>query len=313
MRKSNGRFGYGRGGSGTVTVIEEPVLRSYRRKAKAVYIITWIAAGLLAFAVLDARLHFIAAALAGAAIGWIAGAAAGLVVTAWPVLRAIWWWLPEITAVAGTAIGWMELAAHAGLIIRVAVVVLVLGVPSAVRPLRRGVIALAWCQVSRHRVRSCFSEFIITNRYGTLPLILGARPTPAGERLWIWLRPGLSPQDVQDRAGKIAATCWAATVVIDQARASNSALLRLDIKRRDPLTGSVSSPLTAMAAGFTARRRPAPQAVPGALDLPDVAPADVTPAKPSRPQWPTAPAPAPAVKDTSLVPAADQDDITDWI
>jgi hypothetical protein len=49
--------------------------------------------------------------------------------------------------------------------------------------------ALAWCQISRHRIRTCFYEFIITSRTGTLPLILGARPTPAGERLWVFCAP----------------------------------------------------------------------------------------------------------------------------
>ena len=40
MPNSN-RGAFGRG-NGTITVIEEPVLRSYRRKAKIVFYVTWM-------------------------------------------------------------------------------------------------------------------------------------------------------------------------------------------------------------------------------------------------------------------------------
>ena len=36
----NSNRGFGRG-NGTVTVIEQPVMRSYRRKAKIVFYVTW--------------------------------------------------------------------------------------------------------------------------------------------------------------------------------------------------------------------------------------------------------------------------------
>ena len=99
------------------------------------------------------------------------------------MLRAIWWWLPELAVTGGLATGWVELAGHTALV-------------APPHPHRRhgrrsrplsgrcgaASTALAWCLVSRHRIRTCFSEFIITNRTGSLPLILGARPTPAGER-----------------------------------------------------------------------------------------------------------------------------------
>ena len=43
MPNSN-RGSFGRG-TGTITVIEEPVLRSYRRKAKIVFYLTWVIVG----------------------------------------------------------------------------------------------------------------------------------------------------------------------------------------------------------------------------------------------------------------------------
>ena len=193
-----------------------------------------------------------------------------------------------------------------------------MGVPAAVAPVRRYLYALAWCQISRHRIRTCFNEFIVTNRTGTLPLILGARPTPAGERLWVFLRPGLSIDDIQDRADKLAAGCWANTVIADQANPSNSALVRIDIKRRDPLTQAVTSPLMAVFGGMIPARKPSSAPAPADLDLTDVLEADVIIApkngtvpgngSTARPKWPNPPArrdPEPA--------STEADDLADWI
>jgi len=314
MPKSNSRLPFGRG-SGTVTVIEEPVLRSYTRKAKIVFWITWAAVALLAATVLASRWHPIVALFAGGLIALVPAFLAAAVVAAWPVIRAIWWWLPELLLVAGVITGWMELADHTTLWPRLIITAAIVGVPAAIGPVRRGIYALAWCQVSRHRIRACCSEFIITNRTGSLPFILGARPTPAGERLWIWLRPGLALADIHDRLDKIAAACWATAVIADQANPSNSALIRIDIKRRDPLTGRIGSPLTALAGGIIPARKTAGPAVQAGLDLPDIEPADVTVGKPAsarpaasvsrqRPQWPDKP---------SRNSADAEDDINDWI
>ena len=48
------RGAFGRG-TGTITVIEEPVLRSYRRKAKIVFYLTWVITGLLGATVAASR------------------------------------------------------------------------------------------------------------------------------------------------------------------------------------------------------------------------------------------------------------------
>ena len=53
MPNSN-RGAFGRG-NGTITVIEEPVLRSYRRKAKIVFYVVWIITALLAATVAPSR------------------------------------------------------------------------------------------------------------------------------------------------------------------------------------------------------------------------------------------------------------------
>jgi hypothetical protein len=304
----NSNRGYFGRGNGTITVIEEPVLRSYRRKAKIVFYVTWVLTGLLAATVFASKWHPIIALLAGLALGLITGAAAGAIVAAWPVIRAIWWWAPETGIIGSLIIGWIELADHTNLIWRLAAVAAIAVVLAIARPVRAWINALAWCLVTRHRVRTCFSEFIITNRTGSLPLILWAQPSRVGERVWIWLRPGLALDDIQTRLDKIATACWASTATVEPASASNAAYIRMDIKRRDALTERVRSPLLALIAPATPARDPDTIPLPTALDLADVTEHDVTPARrPARPGHKPAPAaPMPAVQ-------AAADDITDWL
>jgi len=309
MPNSN-RGVFGRG-SGTVTVIEEPVMRSYRRRAKIVFYVTWVITGVLAATVAASKWHPVLALLAGLAFGLITGAAAGAVVSAWPVIRAIWWWTPETVIVGVLVFGWVELADHTSLPYRLGCVAVIVGVPAALKPVRTRINALAWCLITRHRVRTCFSEFIIANRTASLPLILWAMPTPVGERVWLWLRPGLSLGDLQKQIDEIAVACWASSAVAEAASRSNAALVRLDIKRWDALAKTITSPLLDMIKAGTppALRDTVP--VPTALDLPQITASDVTPVKPTpirRPD-PKMPAAASPPAPASGVP----EDIADWI
>jgi hypothetical protein len=305
----NGRTGSGRR-SGTVTVIEEPVRRSHARTAKIVAYVAFLVVGALAATVLSSRWHPIVALIIGALVGLAAAWIAAAMILAWPVVRALWWWAAEILTIASLILGWVVLAEHTTLPVRLTVVALT-GGAAAIPPVRRAITAVAWCVIIRHRIRTCFSEFIITNRTGSLPLIMWARPTPAGVRTWLWLRPGLALTDIQDRLDLIAVTCWADSATAEAASATNSAYIRLDIKRRDALAATVDSPLVSLVPPLTwdeYQRDAMPW--PTALDLPDVAAADVTPARPPRrTTWPTPPAPAAKVPDEPV----SGDDITDWI
>ena len=309
MPNSN-RGGFGRG-TGQITVIEEPVMRSYRRKAKIVFYLTGVITGLLAATVAASKWHPILALAFGLVLGLITGTIAGAIVTAWPILRAIWWWTPETVITGSLIFGWIELAEHTTLIYRLASVMLIVGVPAAIKPVRTRINALTWCLATRHRIRTCFSEFIITNRTGSLPLILWAAPTPAGERVWIWLRPGLCLDDLLGRLDKIAVSCWATAATAEAASPGNAALVRLDIKRRDVLTGTVTNPLLDMIKSGTPPAQQDTTEIPDALDLPQVAASEVirprpTPIRRPDPKMPAAaspPAPASGVSD----------DYADWI
>jgi hypothetical protein len=123
--------------------------------------------------------------------------------------------------------------------------------------------------VVRHRLRACFSAFVRAgNRtdQGVLPLVLWARPTPAGERVWLWLRSGLDVSDLDGVVGKVAVTCWAAEARVVRASARYAALIRVDVARRDPLTGAVSSPLALL----LPKRRSAGAAAPVSPGMPPV-------------------------------------------
>lgn len=308
MSKSSSARLLGRS-SGSVTVIQTSVHRSYARNARLAGIITALVVGVLAATVAADHVHPVIAAMLGGLIGTCAGAVVWAVVRVWPVLRIIWWWLPEITLSLGLVYGWIALARATTLPVRLLVVALAVGIPAGVPAVRRRLVAIAWCVIVRHRLRVCFAQFIRANTSGSLPLILLARPTPVGERVWIYLRPGLSYADLNSRLEKIAVACHAASVVVEKASEKNSALLRIDIKRREVLTNTVTSPLPGLvdpAAPTTPRTS---GTVPTALDLPDVpdTPAD-TPAapKPSK----NSNKPAPAV--TAVVNGAGED-ISDWI
>jgi hypothetical protein len=271
MSKSTRGFGFGRR-SGTVPVIELKVQRSSARNARLAFIITAVIVGLLAMSVASDHMHPILAALLAAPIAFVAGALVWTLVRIWPVLRLLFWWLPEISTGMALTYGWIALANTTPALITLGIIAPLVGIPTMVPPVRRRVTALGWCFIVRHRLRVCFSQFIIANKSGSLPLILWARPTPVGERVWVYLRPGLSLKKLHERLDEIAVTCHADSALVERASDNGkAAYLRFDIKRREVLTGKVNSHLPGvidtenMPSAYTA-----PGDVPTALDLPDV-------------------------------------------
>jgi hypothetical protein len=255
-----------------VAIVEAPVSRSYARKARIAFVSVTAVAGALG----AVSLATVMAVVPALALGSLAGAACGLAVAVlvrvWPVLRVLWHWAAEIAALL-TVLGSASVLAqvmHRALAL--GVVVGAAGLLAVIGPVRRRVVAWGWCAVVRHRLRLCFAEFVRAAARvspGCLPLILLARPTPAGERVWVWLRPGLDLAELEGRVDKLAVACWASEVRVVRASDRYAALVRVDITRRDPLTALVASPL-APAAGPTG----APVAPPArewlGLDLPDV-------------------------------------------
>ena len=314
--RSSGRSGRG----GTVTLIEDRVTRSYVRTAKIAFYVVTAVVGLLAASVAASYWHPVLALVAGLLIGVVVALPVAGFIAAWPVIRVLWWWAPEIITAGSAVSGFAVLSMHTNLAVRIAVVAVVVGVPAGVPVVRRRIVALAWCLISRHRLRACFNEFIISNRSGSLPLILWAKPTPVGERVWIWLRPGLSLGDLESRLDKIAVACWAANITVERASSRNSAFVRVDIKRRDALTGTVTSPLVDLVDPDTPTAARTAAEAPSALDLPDIPASTVEPDEPPRTKKRTdkrteradkspAPQPAPDPAAKSSTP----DDVLDWV
>lgn len=277
MSKSSGSwlFGGRSGDRGAVTVVEVSVVRSAARRALItfwVFALGGIAGGVLA-AVLDPEQAAVDVLL-GLVVGAGSGLLAGVVVRVWPVLRAVWYWALELSAVVLLAIGWASLAHAASPLLALLVLATLAAALAGFGPSRRWVVMVAWCAIVRHRLRMCFTEFIRTptrTNPGSGPLILWARPTPAGERVWVWLRPGLALSDLEGRTGQIAVACWAKEARVVHAPRRFAALIRVDVARRDPLVDQVDSPLSAFVpADFASGVTVPAGVVPVALDLADV-------------------------------------------
>ena len=293
MSKSTRRTAFGTSNRGqTVTVIEAPTRRSQRRKAIVAFWVTLLIVGLLTGTVAAHYMHPILGGLLGIAGGVAVGAVVFALIVVWPVLRIIWHWLPETFGALVLVYGWTWLMQATPLWLALILVVTFVGVPAAFARVRYWVLAPVWCLIVRHRLRMCFAAFIATNREGTLPLILLARPTPAGERVWIWLRPGLSIKDLEQdgQVQKIAVACWANEARVTRASRKYAALIRVDITRREPLADTIASPLPDYVPEDMPANAPvSPGMPPMGLDLTDVPEAPVVnnhaePRPPRRPR-----------------------------
>ena len=318
-------FGGRRGRSSDVNVINPAFRRSTTRRAKVAFLVTlcsgWLLAAVVASQVVS---NGVLAAFVGLVVAFACAFVVGVAVLVWPVLRVVWHWLAE--SIVGLVLAGAVLAVGQVVhgLVAVAIVAASVGGLFVWSPLRHRISAVLWCAVSRHRLRVCFAEFLPTDRSGSLPFILLARPTPVGERVWVWLRPGLAGGEFDDtRLAKMAVTCWARSVqVCPGGKGKYAAYLQFDIKRRNSFDQPIPSPLTEAVSSFLGRipgrSRGVSAAMSGAdvtaLDLTDV-PAQAVNTNTAGPR-PTARADKPARKDTPapvVAGAGEQDDVTDWI
>ncbi len=167
----------------------------------------------------------------------------------------------EITAVVVALIAWRwlteQMPAWAAGLVLVGLVVLVVAVPHSRRYLSRRVLAV----LTRHRLRAVFVERRVMNWSGNLPVLLWSRPTPVGERVWVLLRAGINGGDIERNLDHVASGCLARDARISVAR-SMTALVRVDVVRRDPLTTPVPAPRRATDDHRTPAIRPPLRVVP---------------------------------------------------
>ncbi|WP_344210502.1 hypothetical protein [Kribbella sancticallisti] len=157
----------------------------------------------------------------------------------------MWRWRWEITVTITTLVVLHHLITDTGWspIASVLAMATPVGVALTIGPTRRFLRNRFWCVITRHRVRACLTEMRTLNYSGNLPFIIGCFSTKTGESVWLWMRPGLSHTDLENRSETISSACWARHAVISRS-ARNAALIRIDIERRDPLSKAVlTSPL----------------------------------------------------------------------
>lgn len=153
------------------------------------------------------------------------------------VLVCLWRWRWELALLAAFAIVYCRLVTGdrwrfepvAALLIMMGPAPIVL----AVRQLREFVRNRIWCVITRHRVRACLTEIRTLNWSGNLPFIVGCFSTKTGELVWLWMRPGLSVEDLETKAEALASACWARQAIIERTD-QNAALIRIEIVRRAP-------------------------------------------------------------------------------
>lgn len=147
----------------------------------------------------------------------------------------------EITAaVVALVVGrWLteQMPAWVAGLVLVGLAGLVAGIPHS----RRYVYRRALAVLTRHRLRAVFVERRVMNWSGNLPVLLWSRPTPVGERVWVLLRAGINGGDIERNLDHVASGCLARDARVSVAR-SMTALVLVDVVRRDPLTAPVPAP-----------------------------------------------------------------------
>ena len=328
MAKSNGRSSIaavagGRHGAAIVDVVHR---RQAHRLAKLAFIVTWATMTPVVMVAVFTLTDVFMAAAVGILSGLVAAGLVGLLVLAWPGLRLVWWWTFEITTLVLLLGVYFTLATASGWPAALGILVGGLGLLLVLPPVRRWLVAWCWCVICRHRLRTCFATFIRVNRYGSLPLILFAWPTPAGERIWVCLRPGLSMADLTEDGllSRLAVGCWAHEVRVARAFHRFAPLIRVDITRRNPLSGTITSPLLEGLPDLTTTTGPVVTGEVSGLnlaDIPEPHPGELADSSTSRSSTTTA---SGRRRDTARSDAADParrpvpmgrtgEDLTDWL
>lgn len=179
-----------------------------------------------------------------------------------PILAALWWLarhIPEALSILSPAAAWHWTAEHIGsrwaTILLVVLVALLLALPWT----RRAVTALVLVRVTRHRLRTGLIELRLTAHSGKPPVKLFIRPTSVGERVWLWLRAGVSAEDLADASEHLRAACWARDIRVTRNQRW-SHLVTVDVIRRDPLAAKriVQHPLALRVIHGTETHAPIP-------------------------------------------------------
>lgn len=129
------------------------------------------------------------------------------------VLVLLWRWRWELALVLGLPASLAALIAQFGWVRTLAVITL--AVATLAWPEARHWLAVhIRCIIIAHRVRTGCAQAWIRTRSGKLPIILLTRPQPWGERIYIWCRAGICPEDFEAARNVLRSACWANDICV---------------------------------------------------------------------------------------------------
>jgi hypothetical protein len=128
-----------------------------------------------------------------------------------PVL--LWRWRWELAIFLGIPAGLSALMIKFGWTWGLAFIGMT-AVVSAWPEARNWLIAHIRCIITAHRVRTGCAQAWIQTRSGKLPTILLTKPRPYGERVYIWCRAGICPEDFEAASDILRSACWATDIYV---------------------------------------------------------------------------------------------------
>jgi hypothetical protein len=145
-----------------------------------------------------------------------------------------WRWRYELIFTPTIAFAGFQTWDRLGLFGIVSILVALVLAVASIGPLRRFAVARFWCLVTPHRLRTGCTQARIYTRHGKLPAILRTRPTPAGERLWVWCRAGTYPEQFEQYRENLRAALFARDIRVERCKRF-SHVVTVDVIRRDTL------------------------------------------------------------------------------
>jgi hypothetical protein len=143
----------------------------------------------------------------------------------------VWRWRYELGLALFLAFALFALASAVGLWWGLAAIGTAGGLIAAWPVARRHVMVHAWCIITPHRVRTGCAQAWIHSRRGKIPVVLYTTAEPFGERVYLWLRAGVSVEQLIAARPLLTTACWATDVHV--ARHERYAhLVVLDVIRR---------------------------------------------------------------------------------
>ena len=131
-------------------------------------------------------------------------------------------------------------------------------------PARRPALARAGCVITAHRLRKGCASAWVQTRGGRLPWVMSCTPTGYGQRARLWLRAGLTADDLIAAREILAAACWAAEVRVTrdalQAHMVTVEVIRAFPRQRPSPSARPSWPAPRMAEGDPADSEDTPVA-----------------------------------------------------